>query len=94
MAFTVVFVGEYDLAAQRDFKTKLAEAEEEHDVIVDFTNVTYLDSSCITELLLFSRSRRERGLAPETIFVAAGPVAKVLQVSGVTKLCRVVTRSR
>lgn len=94
MALTLVFDGEYDLAGQRDFKKKLSSADSERDVIVDFSNVSYVDSSCIAELLLFSRGRRERGLPPETIYVTAGPVAKVLQVAGVAKICRVVTQSR
>ena len=94
VSFTLVFDGEYDLVGQRDFKKKLAAAEAEHDVIVDFTSVSYLDSACITELLLFSRARRERGLPPETIFVAAGAVSRVLEVAGVAKYCRVVTQSR
>lgn len=94
MAFTLTFYGEHDLAGQRAFGEKLAAAKAERDVIVDFTGVSYLDSACITELLLFSRARRELGLPPETIFVTAGPVGKVLEVTGVGKLCRVVTRSR
>ncbi|HEY1976863.1 MAG TPA: STAS domain-containing protein [Candidatus Baltobacteraceae bacterium] len=94
MATTISFAGEYDLTDQREFKSKLAAAQAEHEVIVDFTNVSYVDSACIMELLLFSRTRRERGLPPETIFVTAGPVAKVLEVSGVAKVCRVVTQAR
>lgn len=94
MAFTLVFDGEYDLAGQHEFKQKLAAAEAEPEVIVDFTCVSYVDSACVTELLLFSRGRRERGLPPETIFVSPGPVAKVLQVTGVANICRVITQSR
>lgn len=90
MAFTISFGGEYDLAGQDDFKKKLAAAETQHDVVVDFTNVSFVDSSCVAALLLFNRARRERGLPPETIFVKTGPVAKVLEVTGVTKVCRVV----
>ena len=94
MALTLDFYGEYDLAGRRDFNQKLAVGETEPELIVDFTKVSYIDSSCVAELLLFSRARRERGLPPETVFVTAGPVAKVLEVSGVAKVCRVVTRSR
>lgn len=94
MGFTIVFGGEYDLATQHEVKRKLAQADGEADVVIDLTAVSYLDSACITELLLFGRARRERGLPPETIHVTAGPVAKVLDVSGVTKLCRVVTQNR
>lgn len=94
MAVTVAFEGECDLETQDEVKRKLAAVDGEGDIVIDLTRVSYLDSACITELLLFSRARRERGLPPETILVTSGPVAKVLQVSGVTKLCRVVTRSR
>jgi anti-anti-sigma factor len=90
VAVTVVFQGEFDLACRGDFKAKLTPAESDHEAVVDLTGVSYLDSSCIAELLLLSHARCERGLPPETILVAHGPVAKVLDVSGVGKTCRVV----
>lgn len=94
MGVTVAFEGEYDLATQRDVKQKLDAVDAEAEVVIDLTSVSYLDSACITELLLFSRARRERGLPPETILVAAGAVSRVLDVAGVAKYCRVVTQSR
>jgi anti-anti-sigma factor len=87
---TIVFEGEYDLVAQRGVKEKLDPAIPEPDVVVDLTKVSYLDSACVAELLLFSHARRKRGLPPETIVVVPGTVARVLEVTGVTKVCRVV----
>lgn len=94
MDVRIVFEGECDLATQGEVKRKLAAVDGAPDIVIDLTNVSYLDSACITEFLLFSRARRERGLPPETVLVTAGPVAKVLEVTGVAKVCRVVTQSR
>ena len=87
---TVILDGEYDLASQSDVKEKLARAESERDVIVDLSKVSYLDSSCVAEILLFSKARRQRGLPQETVVVLPGTVAKVLEVTGVGKVCRIV----
>ena len=46
----VVFAGEYDLACQKELRREFDRLHEQPNVVLDFSNVTYLDSTCIAEL--------------------------------------------
>jgi anti-anti-sigma factor len=77
--------GELDLARLGEFRVQLFEAAREQTgpILVDFTNLSFIDSSALTALVdLESRFRREkRGLA-----VVAPPGSVVAVVLGLTGL--------
>lgn len=72
-----VFSGEYDIAAKQSLRDDLRGVGKEPALVLDFSGVSYIDSSCITELLELHRYRRSQGFEPETI-VLAHPVLKRL----------------
>ncbi|MBV8149514.1 MAG: STAS domain-containing protein [Candidatus Eremiobacteraeota bacterium] len=70
MAHVVVFAGEYDLACKQQFRDELARLRHHTDVVLDFIDVTYVDSTIVTELLLLARDRVCAGLAPQKIVLS------------------------
>jgi anti-anti-sigma regulatory factor len=66
----VVFAGEYDLACKQQFRDELARLRTQGDFVLDFTQVTYVDSTIITELFLLAKDRIHAGLAPPKILLS------------------------
>jgi anti-anti-sigma factor len=92
MAVILVFAGEYDLACQKELRRELQRVYAEPNVVLDFSEVTYIDSSCITELLLLNRARRESGFERESILLpnGSGATRRVFEVAGLTKVFNVI----
>ncbi len=87
----VVFAGEYDLACQKELRREFDRLHEQPNVVLDFSNVTYLDSTCIAELLILNKARKERGFTVETVVMPPGArIARLLDVAGLTKVFNVV----
>jgi anti-anti-sigma regulatory factor len=63
----MVFGGEYDLACKEHLRSDLARIADSPDVVLEFTDVTYIDSTVIIELLRLHRSRATKGYSPLTI---------------------------
>jgi anti-anti-sigma factor len=89
MALVVVFAGEYDVGCKQQFREELARLRTQSDVILDFTEVTYVDSTIIAELLLFAKDRSYAGLAPQKI--AASNNSSVRRVFDLVNLGKVIT---
>jgi anti-anti-sigma factor len=87
----VVFTGEYDLASKDALRRELRRIESEPNVVFDFTDAKYLDSSCIGELLSLRKARRRKGFARETIVVPPGETAvkRVFDVCGIDRVFNV-----
>jgi anti-anti-sigma factor len=62
-----VFSGKYDLAHQRQLRAEFDAICEEPNLILDMRGVTYMDSTCITELLRLHNCRNEKGIGPVSI---------------------------
>lgn len=54
-------------------------------VILDFTDANYIDSTGISQLLLFARDRRRAGASVPRIVAGAG-VARLFEIAGVAAL--------
>jgi len=76
----MVFQGEYDLGCKDRLRTELARLSGDAHVILDFSSVRYLDSTCLSELIHLNRIRREKGFPPETIVVGASAMIRRLLV--------------
>jgi anti-anti-sigma factor len=70
LALVVVFVGEYDLGCKQRFREEMARLHTQADVVLDFTEVTYVDSTIIAELLRLARDRTRSGLPAHRIVVS------------------------
>lgn len=89
MATVVAFAGDWDVASQKSLRRELKRLYDEPALVLDFSDVTYVDSSCLAELIIMERKRGEAGFTRATLIVRNTPVKKVLEVSGLAKLFRV-----
>jgi anti-sigma B factor antagonist len=82
---TVSIAGELDIATTRPVRDALEAAGDA--VVVDLTDVTFMDSTGLGVLLAFERSLRERG-GRMTIACPEGPARLIFDVTGVDKQIR------
>jgi anti-sigma B factor antagonist len=55
------FAGEIDFMGREDFRAKLALLADAEGAVVDLSEVTYLDSSALAEILMLQRRRKHTG---------------------------------
>jgi anti-anti-sigma factor len=89
MAEVVVFAGEYDLACKQQFREELARLRSQSEVVLDFTEVTYVDSTIIAELLLLAKDRISAGFPPPKIVLSSNKSA-IRRVFDVVQLGKVI----
>jgi anti-anti-sigma factor len=77
----VQFSGELDIDRREAVAAALSAAMPPRPALIDLSDVTYADSTIISELLRF-RSRAERGGQRIAILVGASRVARVLEYAG------------
>lgn len=63
----MIFGGEYDLACKEHLRADLERLANVQDVVLDFTDVTYMDSTVVVELIRMNQIRRSKGYKRETI---------------------------
>ena len=87
----VVFTGEYDVACKDALRRQFRSIESEANVVLDFSDARYVDSSCVGELMMLRRARRRNGFARETIVVPPGDTAvkRIFDLCGVTQVFNV-----
>lgn len=79
VAVVVVFSGEYDLRNLRELRRDLSPLQREPDVVLDFTEVTFIDAASVKEFILLHEARAACGFPRETILVKPGsPIERVL----------------
>lgn len=65
----MVFAGEYDIACKEHLRLDLARLNDIPDVVLDFTDVAYIDSTLIGELIRLHQIREAKGYRAMTIVV-------------------------
>lgn len=76
--------GDYDLARQPELKSQLAAARPLELAVVDMRDVTFLDSTALTELITLKKQMM--GRATVRIIGAPAPIRKLLHSTGLDKL--------
>jgi anti-anti-sigma factor len=75
------FSGEIDFTTREAFREQLAELRDAPFAIVDLSDVSYMDSSALAELLLLHRLRTRAGLGEPRVVV--GPrISRLFDVAG------------
>ncbi len=93
-AALVEFAGEYDLASKEMLQAALAFLEDAKTAVLDFSKVTYIDSTVLTELVLLQQKRAGNGLDRPTLVLQNPAIRRLLQIVSMTDLFRIVaTRS-
>jgi anti-sigma B factor antagonist len=75
------FVGEIDFTAREDFRAKLAGLVDAEGAVVDLTDVSYMDSSALAEILLLQRGRQHAG-KPAMSVVVNPRIRRLFEIAG------------
>lgn len=86
----MVFAGEYDIAGKERFRADLERLLEIPNVVLDLTDVTYADSTAITELLRLHNARKSKGHPTETLVVPGKNLQKVFELLDLRRVFRFV----
>ncbi len=82
----LVFEGEYDLGAKALLRNALSAAASADQVVLDFSAVTYIDSTALCELLLFSRARATDGRDQATLVIRDSNLLRLLEMTSVDSM--------
>lgn len=86
----MVFSGEYDVTCKRQWSAELEGLCREPDVIIDFSDVSYLDATCVTEMLRMHGRRHDKGFDRETVILGQPLVRKLFDLLKMEDVVRVV----
>jgi anti-anti-sigma factor len=82
---TVVLDGELDCSTEREVTRRIARLVESSDVIrIDTRDVDFIDAAGVRTLLVAKRNALENGAAVTVEFTSPGPVARLLQITGLS----------
>jgi anti-sigma B factor antagonist len=83
--WTVVVRGEVDIATSPVLRAELERLDGDAPVVIDVTDMTFIDSSGLGVLVEFLKRRRESGTAM-TLRGMQEPVRRVFEITGLTDL--------
>jgi anti-anti-sigma regulatory factor len=86
----MVFRGEYDLVSKEDLREDFASLAAAPNVVLDFSGVTYIDSTVIEELMRLRNVRAAAGLAPETLVLHNINLLRIFDVLDLSSVFRIV----
>lgn len=86
----VVFAGEYDVGNKSSLRTLLDRIAEIPDLVLDFREVTFIDSTCVTELLRMHTLRITNSMPRETIVLGQTPIRRLFEVLDLYRVFNVV----
>ncbi|HEY6487322.1 MAG TPA: STAS domain-containing protein [Candidatus Cybelea sp.] len=78
----MIFNGEYDLTSKNQLREAFSLVADVERAVLDFNDVTYLDSTALGELTLLHKSRSAAGLAPATIVTSNGNILRLFEIVG------------
>jgi anti-anti-sigma regulatory factor len=90
-AALMVFFGEYDVSCNRQWSEELESLCGEPNVIIDFSAVTSLDATCMTEVLRMHARRHENGFDRETVILGRLPVRRLFELHKMQDVVRIVS---
>lgn len=76
MAHVVVFAGDYDLANGPALQRAMRPLETTADLVLDLTEVRYIDFGFIAELVLLENARQARQFEPATIVTSVDSIVR------------------
>ena len=76
----MIFNGEYDLTSKHQLREAFSFLADAERAILDFNEVTYLDSTALSELTLLHKSRSAAGLDAATIVTSNGNILRLFEI--------------
>ncbi|HEY1882014.1 MAG TPA: STAS domain-containing protein [Candidatus Cybelea sp.] len=86
----VVFRGEYDLASKERLRQEFAALVDEASVVLDFSDVSYFDSTMIEELVWLRNAREAAKLERATLVLNNPSLLRILEMLDLGKFLQVV----
>ena len=86
----MMFSGEYDLASKEQVRAAFDSLRDVPSIALDFTHVTYIDSTIIGELVRMHNARCASGLERETVVLNNRSLLKLVDVLNFSEVFRVV----
>ena len=86
----LVFRGEYDLASKEQLRKDFSALVDEASVVLDFSGVTYFDSTVIEELVWLLNAREAAGRERETLVLNNPRLLRILEMLDLSRLLRIV----
>jgi anti-anti-sigma factor len=91
MRHVITLSGEYDLSCKEELRAQFDALHDKSEVALDLSEVTYLDSSVLSELVRLHDARKERGYPKEILVIPSGSVVeRLFDVVGMAPLFKVV----
>ncbi|HEY1975882.1 MAG TPA: STAS domain-containing protein [Candidatus Baltobacteraceae bacterium] len=81
----VAFIGDLDFTVRETLRARLAELAEGDPAIVDLTQVDYMDSLALAELVLLHRVRQNAGRSAPRVVVGQR-IARLYEISGIAMI--------
>lgn len=81
--------GEYDVLKTNDLESALAPSYRFPYVIVDFSEVPYLDSSALTVMIGVRKLRAEMGFPPKRFINVPPVVRRILEITALTTVWQI-----
>lgn len=78
------------MTCKRQWSEELEGLCSEPNVIIDFSDVSYLDATCVTEMLRMHARRQDKGFARETVILGQPPVRRLFDLLKMEGVVRVV----
>lgn len=86
----MVFSGQYDVTCKRQWSEVLDGLCSEPNVIIDFSDVSYLDATCVTEMLRMHARRHDQGFDREIVILGRPIVRRLFELLKMQGVVRVV----
>ncbi len=86
----VSFSGGYDVAGKERLRTELDRLVSVPRLVLDLSDVTYMDSTAVTELIRMHRRRSENRFPRETIVLKSGNIEKLFDLLQLRKVFEIV----
>lgn len=89
-ATVIIFEGEYDLSHRDRIRVDLVPVREERNLVIDLAGVTYIDSTCIGELIALRNHRAKANLPQITVVASHSSVLRLLRLLSLDTVFRLV----
>lgn len=76
----IVFAGEYNLGSKGKLHRELSRLATKPRLVLDFSEVTYMDSTCIAELMRMEQRRSSAGFDPAYVVMKAPILLRIFTV--------------
>ncbi len=86
----MIFSGEYDLMSIGQLRAAMDSLAQTPSAVLDFSDVTYIDSTVISELIRLHNAREASGIERPTLVMRHPNLLRVLEILGLCEVFRIV----